>query len=109
MDHHSYDSPFLLVRCNDHRVAQVPKFQQFKVLWNRDPRWTIVLGTVRHICSLMVINKVAEEYVKYGMMKAMMARRDHDGPSRGSSTQTRFDRFSVSTILLLLGFCFYYK
>ena len=39
--------------------------------------------------------------VKYGTTKSMTARRDHDGPSRGTSTQTRFERFSVIRILLL--------
>ena len=50
--------------------------------------------------------KAAEEFVKYGTTEAMTARRDHYGPSRGSSTQTRLDRFSVIRILLLLHFVF---
>ena len=53
--------------------------------------------------------KPAKEFLKYGMTEAMTARLDYDGPSQGPSTQTYFDRFSVIRILLLLGFCFYYK
>ena len=52
------------------------------------------------------MKKTAEEFMKYGTMEAMMARRDHEGPSRGPSTQPRFERFSVIRILLLLGFVF---
>ena len=44
--------------------------------------------------------------MKYAMAKALTAHRDHDGPSRGPSTQPRFDRFSVIRIPLLLGFIF---
>ena len=53
--------------------------------------------------------KAAEEFVKYGTTEAITARHDHDRLSGGLSTQTRFDRFSVIRILLLLGFSFYYK
>ena len=68
-----------------------------------------MLGTVPHTCSLRVMKKAAEEFVKYGKTEAMTARSDHNDPSRGPSTQTRFDRFSVIRILVLLGFCSYYK
>ena len=68
-----------------------------------------MLGTDNQTCSLRVMKKAAEEFVKYGTTEAMMAHRDHDGPSRGPSTKMRFDIFSVIRILLLLGFCFYYK
>ena len=52
------------------------------------------------------MKKAAEEFVKYGTTEAMTARRDHGGPSRGPSTQRRFDKFSVIRILLLLDFVF---
>ena len=58
---------------------------------------------------LSVMKKAVEEFVKYGTTEAMTAHRDYDGPSRDPSTRTRFDRFSVIRILLLLGFRFYYK
>ena len=51
-----------------------------------------MLGTVRHTYPLRVMKKAEEEFVKYG--------------SRGLLTRTRFDRFSVIRILLLLGFVF---
>ena len=57
---------------------------------------------------LRVMKKATEEFVKYGTTEAMMTRCAHDGSSRGSSTQTRFDIFSVIRILLLLGSCFYF-
>ena len=50
------------------------------------------------------MKKAAEEFVKCGTTEAMTARRDNVGPSRGSSTQPRFDRFLVIRVLLLLGF-----
>ena len=53
------------------------------------------------------MKKEAEEFVKYGTTEAMTARRVHGGPSLGPSTQTRFERFSVIRILLLLGFLYY--
>ena len=62
---------------------------------------------VRHTCLSMVMKKLAEGFVKYRMTEAMTANRDHDGPSRGPSTRTHFDRFSVIRVLLLLGFCFF--
>ena len=58
---------------------------------------------------LRVMKKAAKFFLKYGTMEAMTARRDHYAPSRGPSTQTCLDRFLVIRILLLLGFCFYYK
>ena len=76
------------------------------MLWNGDPQRTVVLEMVRQTCSLRVMKKATEVFVKYRMMEAMMARRDHEGPSRGPSTQPRFERFSVIRILLLLGFVF---
>ena len=36
-----------------------------------------------------------------------MVRHDHDVPSRGPSTQPRFDRFPVIRILVQLGFYFF--
>ena len=42
---------------------------------------------------LRVMKKATEEFVKYGMTEAMTAHRDYNGPSRGPSTWTRFDRF----------------
>ena len=53
--------------------------------------------------SLRVMKKAIEEFVKYVTTEAMTARHDHYGPSRGPSTQTRFDIFSVIGILFLLG------
>ena len=93
-----------MVRRNDQRVVPVPKFQEVKILWNGDPRRTVVLGTDCHTCPSRIMKKAAEEFVKYGTTEAMTARRDHYGPSRGPSTQTHLDRFSVIKILLLLGF-----
>ena len=61
---------------------------------------------VRRTYSSRIMKKEAEGSVKYRMTEAMTARRDHDGPSRGPSNQTRFDRFSAITVLLLLVFCF---
>ena len=75
------------------------------MLWNGDPGQTIVLGMIRHTCSSRVMKKAVEGFVKYKMTEAMTARRDHDGPSRGPSTQPRFDRFSAIRVLLL-GFYF---
>ena len=40
---------------------------------------------------LRAMKRAAEEFVKYGMTEAMMARRDQDDLSRGPSTQPRFD------------------
>ena len=39
------------------------------------------------------MKKSAEEFVKYRMTESMTVHRDHDGPSRGPSTRTHFDRF----------------
>ena len=75
---------------NDQRVVPVPKSEEVKVLLNGDPRRTIVLGAVRHTGSFWVMKKAEEEFVKYGTMQAMTARRDHYGPSRGPSTQMHF-------------------
>ena len=58
---------------------------------------------------LRVMKRGAEEFVKFGTTEAMTARLDYDGPSRGPSTQPRFDRFLVIKILLLLGFVFIIK
>ena len=54
-----------------------------------------------------VMKRTTEELHKYGTTESMTARRDHDDPSRGPSTQPRFDRFSAIRVLLLLGFCFF--
>ena len=55
---------------------------------------------------LRVMKRTTEDFVKYGTTEAMTAHRDYEGPSRGLSTQPRFDRFSVIRILILLGFVF---
>ena len=65
-----------------------------------------MLEMVCHTCSSRVMKRAAEESMKYRMTETMTARCDHYGPSRGPSTQPRFDRFSVIRILLLLGFIF---
>ena len=66
-----------------------------------------MLGTICHTCSSRVMKKAAEGFVKYRIMEAMTAYRDHDGPSRGPSTRTCFDRLSAIKVLLLLGFYFF--
>ena len=65
-----------------------------------------MLRTVRHTNLSRVMKKPAEGFVKYRMMESMTAHRNHDGPSRGPSTRTRFDRFSAIKVLLFLSFSF---
>ena len=40
------------------------------------------------------------EVAKYGTIDSMTARRNHDDPSLGPSTQPRFDRFLANRVLL---------
>ena len=46
------------------------------------------------------MKRAAEEIAKYGTTESMTVRRDHDGPSRGPSTQSRFGRFPAIRILV---------
>ena len=46
------------------------------------------------------MKRAAEEIAKYGTTESMTVRRDHDGPSRGPSTQPRFGRFPAIRILV---------
>ena len=79
--------------------SQYPDSKSWSILkW--DPRRTVVLMTVRHTCRWGEWRKQQKNCTKYGMTESTMVRYDHDDPSRGPSTQPRFDRFPANRVLV---------
>ena len=56
-------------------------------------RKTIVLGMVHHTCSLRIMKKAVEEFVKYGTTEDMRTNHYYDGPSQGPLIKMRLDIF----------------
>ena len=79
--------------------SQYPDSKSWSIL-KRDPRRTVVLMTVRHTCRRGEWRKKQKNCTKYGTTESTTVRHDHDGPSRGPSTQPRFGRFPVIRILV---------
>ena len=79
--------------------SQYPDSKSWSIL-KRDPRQTVVLMTVRHTCRRGEWRKQHKNWTNYGTTESTTARHDHDGPSRGPSTQPRFGRFPVIRILV---------
>ena len=77
--------------------TQIPRVEVF---CNEDPRRTVVPMMVRHTCRRGEWRKQQKNCTKYGATEPMTVRHDHDDPSRGPSTQPRFDRFPVIRILV---------
>ena len=97
----------LQVRREDQRSDPSTQIQRVEVFGNEDPRRTVVPVTVRHTCRRGEWRKQKKNCTKYGATEPTTVRHDHDVPSRGPSTQPRFDRFPVIRILVQLGFYFF--
>ena len=112
-DYEACDSPswiwrsVLQVRREDQRSDPSTQIPRVEVFWNEDPRRTVELMTVHHTCRREEWRKQQKNCTKYGATEPTMVRHDHDVPSRGPSTQPRFDRFPVIRILVQLGFYFF--
>ena len=101
-----YDGPswlwrsVLQVRREVQRSDPSTQIPRVEVFLNEDPRRTVVPMTVRHTCRRGEWREQQKKLHKYGTSESMMVRHEHDGPSRGPSTQPHFGRFPVIRILV---------
>ena len=90
----------LQVRREDQRSDPSTQIPKVEVFCNEDPRWTVVPVTVRHTCRWGEWRKQQKNCTKYGATEPTTVRHDHNGLSRGPSTQPHFDRFPVIRLLV---------
>ena len=94
-----YDGPSCRFVVKIREVIPVPRFQELKCFGTRPSTDRCAYDGPSYL-PLRGMKKAAEEIAKYGTTESMTVRRDHDGPSRGPSTQPRFGRFPAIRILV---------
>ena len=97
---HGYDGPSCRFVVKIREVIPIPRFQELEVFWNETLDGPLCLW--RSVTLVVEGNEERHRRncTKYGTTDSTTVRHDHDGPSRGSSTQPRFGRFPVSRILI---------
>ena len=97
----------LQVRREDQRSDPSTQIPRVEVFWNETLDRPLCLW--QSVTLVVKGNKESSRRncTKYGTTESTTVRHDHDVPSRGPSTQPRFDRFPVIRILVQLGFYFF--
>ncbi|TMW99326.1 hypothetical protein EJD97_002742 [Solanum chilense] len=90
---HGYDGPSCRFVMKFREVIPVPRFQELKCFETKTLDGPLYLTS-------RGMKRAAEEIAKYGTTESMTVRRDHDGPSCVSSTQSRFGRFPANRVLI---------
>ena len=95
-----YDVPSCRCVLKFREVIPVPKFQELKYFETKTLDGPLCLW--RSVTLAFEENEESSRrnYTKYGTTESTTVRHDHDGPSRGASTQPRFGRFPVIRILV---------
>ena len=90
----------MTVRPEDHRSDPSTQIPRVEVFWNVTLDGPLCLW--RYVTHAVEGNEESSRRncTKYGTTESTMVRCDHDGPSRGPSTQPRFGRFLVIRILV---------
>ena len=95
-----YDGPSCRFVMKFREVIPVPIFQELKCFGTKTLDGPLCLWR----SVILVVEGNEEEQQKklhkYGMTESMTVRRDYDDPSRGPSTQPRFDRFQANRVLV---------
>ena len=95
-----YDGPSCRFVVKFSELIPVPRFQELKCFGTKTLDGQLCLW--RSIILAVEGNEEEQQKKlhKYGTTESMTARRDHDGPSRGPSTQPRFGRFPANRVLV---------
>ena len=101
-----YDGPFCRVVMKFIEVIPVPIFQELKCFGTKALNGLLCLW--RSVMLAVEDNEEEQQkkLLKFGTTESVTVRRDHDDPSRGPSTQPRFDKFPANRILVYIGFYF---
>ena len=96
---HGYDGPSCRFVAKIREVIPVPRFQEFKCFGTETLDGPLCLW--RSVIPAVEGNEESNRRncIKYGTTESTTVRCDHDGSSRGPSTQPRFGRFPVIRIL----------
>ena len=99
----------LQVRREDQRSDPSTQIPRVEVFWNETLDGPLCLW--RSVTLAVEGNEESSRRncTKYGTTDSTTVRCDHDGPSRGPSTQPCFGRFPAIRIVVWLGFLFFYK
>ena len=98
--HRVYDVPSCRFVIKYREVIPVTIFQELKFFGTKTLDRPLCLW---RFVILVVEGNEEEQHKKlhkYGTTESMTVRRDHDGPSRGPSTQSRFGRFLANRVLV---------
>ena len=97
---HGYDGLSCRFVVKIREVIPVPRFQELKYFETKTLDRPLCLW--RSVTLAVEGNEESNRRncTKYGTMESTTVRCDHDGPSRGPSTQPRFGRFPVIRILV---------
>ena len=94
-----YDGPSCRYVIKFKDVVSVPIFQEFKCFGTRPSTGRCACDDPSYSLS-RVMKRAAEETTQVWDDGVHNGPRDHDDPSRGPSTQMRFDRFPVNRVLV---------
>ena len=98
--HRVYDGPSCRFVVKFREVIPVPIFQELKCYGTKALDGPLCLWGFVILAIEGNEEEKQKKLHKYGTMKSMMVRHDHDDPSRGPSTQPRFGRFPAIRILV---------